>query len=206
MNLAWDLRNWLLQIPKPTKVRVTDANGDVKELEIGRRPMVRIGETLAALGPELVEALGPEDKLLRAYRPNCDDEQVSRAPAIPQILSTDPNAAMLSLFAQLIHRSYEHSTELAFNKLVELFERMNERSEGIERRLERAEAAYRREQSERIDDLWEQASEVAAAGGSKDQILQTLLSSMMQGAQHRQQAQAAQAAQVAQDKSNGGKQ
>lgn len=187
MNLAWNLRNWLLQIPKPVKIRITDAEGEVKEIEVTKRPMVRIAESVAALSPELVEALGPGDKILRACRPNAGDDSLSAAPAIPPVLAQDPQAATLALFATLIHRAYEHSTELAFSKLVELFERSNDRSEAIEKRLERAEAAYRREQSDRIDDMWEHAQEVAAAGGSKDQILNALVSSMMQGAQQRGQ-------------------
>jgi hypothetical protein len=101
---------------------------------------------------------------------------------------SDPVALTLTHLANLIHRAYEHSTEISFNKMVEVFERMNERSENIERRLERAEAAYRREQSDRIDDLWDRAEEVAAAGGSRDQIMNTLFTSWMSGrAQQAQQ-------------------
>lgn len=184
---AWHLRNWLIQQPKPVKVRVTDENGEVKEILCAKRPIVRIAESIVAIGPDLIECLGPNDELLRAYRSSNEAEFTSTAaPPVPTSLAADPGAAQLGYFASLIHRAYEHSTELAFNKLIELVERMDQRSEAIERRLERAETAYRREQSERIDDLWERAEEVAANGGSKEKILETLLTSMMQGraAQH----------------------
>jgi hypothetical protein len=198
---AWHMRSWLLQNPKPAKVRLTDAEGEIKELDCQKRPMVRVAESIAAINPELVECLSVTGELLRALRPNVEADAVTSAPPIPAQLSSDPHSLLLSHFAALIHRAYEHSTELAFNKLIELVERLDARSDAIERRLERAESAYRREQSERIDDLWERAEEVAQSGGSKDDILKTLLSSMMAGAQHRQ----AQGAPQGEPKPNGGK-
>lgn len=180
-QLSWNIRNWLLQIPKPVKVRITDDNGDTKDLDVGKRPMVRVAESVAALDPRRIEALGPDDHLLRAFKVGGEEGDPSCAPTLPPVLAQDPHAALLSLFAQLIHRSYEHSTELAFTKLVEVFQLQAERAEAIEKRLERAEANVRREQSERLDDMWERAEEVAAAGGSKEQIVNTLFTSFMQG-------------------------
>lgn len=183
---AWHLRNWLIQQPKPSKVRITDSEGEVKELLCAKRPIVRIAESIVAIGPDLIECLGPNDELLRAYRASQEAEFATAAPVVPTALAADPGAAQLGYFASLIHRAYEHSTELAFNKLIELVERIDARSDAIERRLERAELAYRREQSERIDDLWERAEEVVQQGGSKDDLLRTFLGSMMAGQQQRQ--------------------
>ncbi len=199
---AWNLRSWLLQQPKPAKIRLTDSESEVKELECRKKPMIRIADSIAAINPDLIEALSESGELLRALRPNVENDP-STAPPIPAALSNDPQTALLSHFANLIHRAYEHSTEVAFVKMIELVERLDQRSDAIERRLERTESAYRREQSERIDDLWERAEEVAAGGGSKEQILNTLIGSVFQGAQHRQ-AQAA-AATEAKPTNGGGK-
>ncbi len=183
---VWQVRSWLLQSPKPARVRLTDSEGEVKELEVSKRPLIRAAESIVAMDPELIEALGPNGDLLRALRTRVDAEP-STSPVIPNGLVGDPTALILTHLANLIHRSYEHSTEIAFGKLLELVERLDARSEAIERRLERAEVAYRREQSERIDDLWERAEEIAQSGGGKEKILETLLGSVMAGAQHRAQ-------------------
>jgi len=85
-------------------------------------------------------------------------------------------------FANLIHRAYEHATDVAFGKMVELVERMDGRSQAIEERLERAEAGMRREQRERIDDMWDrvaEAAERAESGDAKEQILTTLAQSVI---------------------------
>jgi hypothetical protein len=141
----WPVRSWLLQQPKPVKVRLTDSEGEVREIEAGKRPAIRTAESICAIDPVLIEAIGPNGELLRAFRPHGDGNAISdAAPAVPPILATDPHAALLSHFANLVHRAYEHSTEVAFEKIVQIVERMEQRSENIEKRLERAEAAYRR--------------------------------------------------------------
>lgn len=185
---AWNIRSFLLQTPKPAKVRLT-TEGEIKELDCRKKTMIRIAESIAAIDPELIECLSETDSLLRAFRPGGSQAgDPSSAPVIPEGLQKDANALLLSHFANLIHRSYEHSTEIAFNKIVELVELMGARSDAIERRLERAETAYRREQSERIDDLWERAEELAQASGQpggREAILDTLIRSIMAGKQAR---------------------
>jgi hypothetical protein len=68
---AWQYRSWLLWKPKPASVRVHHGSDDTKpqEIRIGSRPLARIGETIEALQPDLVEALDSRGKLLRALRP-----------------------------------------------------------------------------------------------------------------------------------------
>lgn len=145
---------------------------------------MRVAESIAAIDPELVECLSADGSLIRAMRPGRPEDQLSSPPEVPAALASDPHAAMICLFAQLLYRATEHSTEVAFTKLVELVERMGERSDAIEKRLERTEAAYRREQAERIDDLWDRAEEMAQAGngeGAKEMILRQFLGGMNAG-------------------------
>jgi hypothetical protein len=181
MMTSWQIRSWLLQLPKPARVRLTDVNGDTKELECQKRPMMRVAESIAAIKPELVECLSEDSTLLRAMRPGSEGEPGTSAPAIPAGLQTDPHALLMSHFASLLHRAYEHSTELAFVKLLEIVERMGERSDAIEKRLERTEANYRREQSDRIDDLWDRAEEMAAQAGTGANGRDAILQQFMQG-------------------------
>lgn len=181
MNVQ-NLRGWLLQLPKPALVRCT-VNGETEELKPGKS-WQRLAESIAALDPEQVTALDAEGKILRAVRMDDSDARRSDAAAVPEALKVDPQALMLTHFANLIHRAYEHSTETAFTKMVELVDRMNDRSQGIEERLERAEARSRRLQDEAVSDAYERAEELAAqavAGGDKEALGLQMLNMFMQG-------------------------
>lgn len=153
------IRRWLLLNPKPAVVRYTPPDGVPQEVKV-HGPLTRMAQTLEALAPELMEALGPTGDVLRAVRPNDEPTRTEQA-QLPAVLSDDPQAAMFMMFARELARAYEYSTEIAFVKIVELVERMNDRSDSIEQRLERAESKARRVLEERIDDLYDRAEEDA---------------------------------------------
>lgn len=177
---AWTLRNFLICQPPPVTIRLTK-DGETQEIAPGRKSRVKIAETILAVGPELVECLDAKGTLIRALRTDEEQEQSGASPAIPAVIAQDPHAAMMSHFANLIHRAYEHASDVAFSKLIELVERMETRSESIEARLERTEAQYRRLQQERIDDLYDRAEEQTSAADPKEQILSSLMAGAMQG-------------------------
>lgn len=178
------IRNWLIQRPPPAILRMT-TDGDVEEVTIGNRSKARLAESIVAKGPDLLELLDSGGKFIRAMRLDVEPQARSAyAPEPPEAIRADPQAALLTHFANLVHRAYEHASDIAFAKLVELVERMETRSQAIEERLERTEAAYRREQRERIDDLYDVADEAAAraaSGEPSDQILAGLASGILQG-------------------------
>jgi hypothetical protein len=185
MNNAWQLRKWLLIQPRAAFIRLT-ANEDAEPSEINCTRMKswsKLSETIHAMQPELIEALDKDHSLIRAMRPSVELESSEAAP-IPTIIANDPNAAMLTHFANLLHRAYEHSTQLAFTKMVDLVEQMGARSETIESRLERAEAASRRLERdrleleyERLEDLREQAAaEKEDGGGLPTKLLEGFMS------------------------------
>jgi hypothetical protein len=179
---AQNLRGWLLQLPKPALLRCT-VDGEVEELKPGKS-WQKLAETIAALQPELVQALDAEGNILRALRPDTADARRSDAAEIPTGLAADPQALMLTHFANLLHRAYEHSTEIAFGKIVELVDKMNDRSEGIEQRLERAEARARRLQEDNIEDAYARAEELAAQAaetGGNDELKNHLLGAFLSG-------------------------
>jgi hypothetical protein len=174
------IRGFLLQQPKPASVRVT-VNGEVEQIAINRS-MSKVAESIEALGCELIECLDKDGKLLRAVRVSSADAHRSDAAPIPTGIETDPQALMLTHFANLLHRAYEHSTEIAFSKMVELVERIGDRSESIEARLERSEAAQRRLVNEQIEDAFERAEETAAKPAESD-LLSQMASAFMGGQQ-----------------------
>lgn len=176
------IRGFLLQLPKPALVRIT-GDGEPQELKPGKS-YTKTAETICALGPELIECLDSDGKVLRAMRTDTADAQRSTAAELPPVLQGDPQAAMLTHFANLLHRAYEHSTEIAFTRLVELTERMNDRSEAIEQRLERTEAANRRLLQDQVDDAFERAQEAAEKaeqGGSGTELVQQMAGAFLSG-------------------------
>ena len=192
MNVA-AIRGFLLVHPKPSSVRVTTQEDQTEVLQPGKS-FARLAETIAALKPALIECLDAKDTIIRARafdgsieNPVFEREQAT-TPAIPVGLQNDPNALLLSHFANLLHRAYEHSTEIAFTKVVETFDRVNSRAESIEQRLERAEAMNRRMYAEQAEDAIERAEEQAETAVASDpnalvqQMAGAFLSGQMQKA------------------------
>lgn len=181
MNVA-RIRGFLLQLPKPAIVRVTTGDGEPQELKPGKS-YAKCAESIAALGADLVECVDTAGKLLRAMRTQSGDAQRSDAAAVPAGIQTDPHALMLTHFANLLHRAYEHSTEISFTKLLELVERLGDRAESIEQRLERTEAANRRLVNEQIHSAFERADEAAEAAGAggNDELLQQMATAFFSG-------------------------
>lgn len=140
---AWDkayFRNFMMRAPRPARVQVI-AGEDVRDIDIGEGTIwADLAETVAALDPDRLELFDREGQLLRA------DKRKSPARGagvtLPAALHQDPNAALLMLFANLLHRAYEHSTGVAFDKFVEILSLQTEISRDANRRLERLEARH----------------------------------------------------------------
>jgi hypothetical protein len=176
------IRGFLLQLPKPHSVRVS-GDGEPQTLKPGRS-YAKLADTIAALSPDLIELLDKDGAVVRATRLDSDESHRSEAAAVPEALKHDPHALMLTHFANLVHRAYEHSSEIAFTKLVELVDKMNDRADGIEQRLERAESRNRALLQDQVDAEFERAQEVAAASGAggEGDLGQQLVGSFLSGA------------------------
>lgn len=180
------IRGFLLQKPKPSRVRVT-GDGEPQEISVGRS-YSRLAETIEALDVDLVECLDPKGNVLRALRLSSTEATRSDAAPLPDVLKGDPNAAMLSLFADLIHRAYAHSCEVAFTKMVDVTERLSNHTESIEARLAAAESQLRRTNAElvnaELDRLEELKAKVAEGegGGLGEQMISSFLGARMNGA------------------------
>lgn len=180
------IRSFLISLPKPASVRVF-VDAEPQEIKTGGRSYQKLAETIEAMDGEQLQCLDPEGKVLRAMRLDDADAQRSEAAPIPVGLAADPHALMLTHFANLLHRAYEHSTEIAFTKMVDAFDRINERSASIEQRLERAEAMARRLREDQVDDAFQRAEEIAeqAGAGGNDAFVNTLANAFVSGQMNR---------------------
>ena len=163
-----DVRLFLVHAPKPAKVIVHTAE-EVHEIIPGTgKTWTSIAHTIVALEANFIEVFAADGTLARALR--ADDKAPGSAAALPSLpLNADPETARLMHFANLLFRATEFSTTLAFDKMCDLFERLNERSQAIEQRLERTEAAYRRTLNEQLREAFEAAAEEREGDGPPDE-------------------------------------
>ena len=176
------IRGFLLQLPKPARIRISAGDGEPQEIRPGRS-YAKTAESIVALGVDLVECIDKDGNLLRALRLSDSESHRSDAADIPDGIKADPHALMLTHFANLLHRAYEHSTEIAFTRLVELADRHMQHSESAQQQLAHAEAALRRERMERLDDAEErtlEALEKRAAEGEGGDLMQQMTAAFLQ--------------------------
>jgi hypothetical protein len=152
LDLEKRVRSFLVATPRPTKIVVHCEDGETHELGPAKAgtTWAGIARSIMALKPESVQAfIG--DRLERAME--CDESSSERVNvAQPSVLSNDPESARIMHFANLLHRAYEHSTNIAFERLCEVFDMVNARAVATETRLERLETAYRNELRRQLDD------------------------------------------------------
>ena len=162
---AKQIRAWLLAAPKPDAIRTTTADGEVQDLAITKTgSWMGLAETLAALRPELVEALDAKGTLLRALRPLEHEPatETSRSSAAPRagaaIVAADPETVRFQIVASIVAEAYRHATDVAFERLVSLFEAVNRRSESLEHSLEATHKMLKRAWEEQVEAQAEAAS------------------------------------------------
>lgn len=184
------LRTWCMKRPRPDAIKLTFDNGDEKLFprpgQSGQSSWQEAAESIAALEPTLLEALGKDGEVLRAIKGSeldKDGKQRNERVAPPPALHSDPETARLCYTADLLHRAYQHATDVAFeridsaystafDRLVQLVEKVDDRNARIEQRLERAEANYRAAMQERIDDALDAAAEKAGVPGGLSGLLE----------------------------------
>jgi hypothetical protein len=182
MLTAWGIRNFLIRNPKPKVVRLTTGS-KVEEIRPSHsRSFRKMGETIAAVMPDLIEVLDEQGILLRAVRPQIEPDITSDQPEVPDLLRNDPETARLTHFANLLAKAYEHTTNVAFTKLLELVERMDQRTDNIEARLERTEVAHRKVLNQQLRDAFAEADAISGddEGG---EFIRTFLQAAAQAGQ-----------------------
>ena len=136
-----DLRLWTMQMPRPSCVRVTTTDGAQHELACGPTAKVgwkKLADTLAALDWQLIEALDDKGNLIRATRPERDEDEDESAaqPMVAAPQGSDPETQRFVLVAQLIAHAYKHSTDTAFERLSDMIEAASKRAEEGDRARE----------------------------------------------------------------------
>ena len=183
-ELSDELRKWAMKKPQPKKLLVTTVNGDERSVLIPVKPRWRdVAETVVELEPAQVQAITEAGDVIRvhnvgevrAVRRERDNSQME----VPKELHDDPETARMTHFANIIHRAYEHSTDIAFDKLLELVERMDRRQDAMEDRVARTEAAYQAEMMARIEDMRTAAAEQGE--DTQSSIVQALTRGMGMG-------------------------
>jgi hypothetical protein len=144
-----ELRNFLMRHPRPIAIRVERQDGgEPRTVQVDPRvPWVQLAGYIAELGPTFVECLDAEGKVLRGA--DFDDldhggpGETERPPASTPVAAqlkvpADPQSAQLVLFAQLLADAYRHTTDVAFDRMIDLFEAVNRRGENTEKSLDQA--------------------------------------------------------------------
>lgn len=195
MNESAYWRNFCMRAPRPALVRVIygeesqDIEIDAKAFESGQQSWARVGDTVAALDPDRVELYSESQTLLRA-----DKRKVPKTDQyvrMPDGLHKDPEAARLMHFADLLHRAYQHSSEVAFNRIVDIVQMQSDNIRDLNQRADRAEKRL-------LDQLRENIALRAGVvqggdgeeegGGGLNDFLSAFLSGMSSGKQARRPA------------------
>lgn len=153
-------RNHLIQHPRPLMIRCYIGD-DATDIDVPADVnWSRMAETVDSLDPDRIECWSDNGTLIRGMkRPEMRARQ--GGVAMPASLHADPHAAMVMLFANLLHRAYEHSTQVAFDKVAEIVQYQGSNNEKLTGDL----TALRQEN----DELRQQVAEMVAASGGADE-------------------------------------
>lgn len=161
------LRSFLIQAPRPSRILVTCGDGEQKEIAAPKggsgTTWSGIAKSIEVLDPAKLELFNATGELLRAQgfdAMGAINGDV-RPTELPEILKRDAESARLVIFAQLLADAHKFTIGVAFSKMVEIAERSDARLERVEQRLERAEAQYRREMQSKLDEAFDEVEEAA---------------------------------------------
>ncbi len=181
-----ELKAWCMAHPRPAMIRVTSADGAVHEVLCTGTTWPKITETIAALMPELLEAMSGEKQLIRALRPAQRSEdwgddsapQPSKVPPLAHIpiTASDPETQRFALVAQLVADAYRHSNDVAFSRLAQIVDSLVARSTDVERAREQMYRAHVRQLEDQLKALGQNPTD------STD-LLGAMMSQFLAGAQ-----------------------
>ena len=165
------VRGWLLQQPRPAFVRLTADDSQVHELDCtATRSWAALAQSCVAVEPSLLECFDGARKLLRAVRAaeleQSTGSSSSQGMAASSSRLDDPETARFKLFAQLLAEAYRHSNEVAFAKLVELYEAQVKSAQQTNKEVENLLKLLRREWEEKLAAAEEQQEDPLTAAAS----------------------------------------
>lgn len=188
------VRLWLMQQPRPKAVRVKCSDGEVRLVEMSpERTWTDHAKTIASLGAVRLEALTADGAVLRATdtmdlesseaaaaTPNDEDVDEPTLAAAAAAANGDPAVLMpmgavvrlLITIARLLADAHSQRTDVAFNRLVSLFDAVAEQSRNSQRQLEQLRAQ-----------LESNAGKPKKSGGLDDIMMAAFLNGQGAGAQ-----------------------
>ena len=184
--LAQSIRFWLMRRPRPVKVRL-HVGKELSEIETGAGvSWARVAETVDSMDATKVEALDEKGTLIRACKPDelaePDEAEPDAAPA--PVVAFDAETERMKLFATLLSNAYKEAnqnaqlrSDMAFNTLAGIVDRMVRRDEANSRAIERIRDGLLRE----AEDRYASAPEGQAAEGMLGQVVGAFLGGAAQG-------------------------
>jgi hypothetical protein len=141
-----NVRSWLRRQPQPHSCRVKTREGTTKTVALpeGARRWAKAEATLAALDPDVVEALDHKGNVLRAFDTgHPPDDEDDEEPDSPSILDASKDVhppsrivEMSRIVADVSDRAaarHENAYKQAFDMLVHIVTTMSARLEGMEK-------------------------------------------------------------------------
>lgn len=178
-----DLRRWLRRQPHPVKLRV-----DGRDVAIAQGPKMWVvtEDTVKAMNPSRVEAIGPDGVCLRALilDGGDDDDGESKAETQRRVELESADARLLEMSRLLAEahdagaRRHAEAYALAFDKMTGLVEILATRLGGLENAWQSAMKANARAQADAIAAA---AAAEAAAHGDNDPASTAIATMLAQG-------------------------
>lgn len=119
MSDASAYRSFFLRAPKPAMVRAVLPDNVTHDFEVSEQEpnFMGLAKTFESLEPIRAECYDAQGVLIRAEKPA---NAPKRSTVMPGILNQDVEAARLMMFADLLAKAYENTTQVAFEKLLEV--------------------------------------------------------------------------------------
>jgi hypothetical protein len=152
------IRSFLAKRPRPAKLRVVGSTGDREIKVVAGQNWTMVSKTVSALEPETIEAFDDAGTLLRATNGDEDDESTTRNAARAVAKGgTDPESIRFNAFAAHIAEAYRFATEVAFARMVDLFEAVTRLNAEQSKSLENMQKILGKMYQERVDEALEAA-------------------------------------------------
>lgn len=131
------IRLWCLKAPRPSSLRVYGSDGREHDVEIkAGTSWSDAAVSIAALGPDRLEAYTLEGKLIRAVamtdlQRKEEAQAVQQAATFSAMQTTDPETQRMIVFAELLERAYAKAYESSQSTVAVAFTQLQEFSANL---------------------------------------------------------------------------
>jgi hypothetical protein len=149
------VRSWLLVRPRGTRLtlKTGEARQDV-EIESDQN-WTRLAESVETVDPDTIEIYASDGKLLRAAKRGTfdepDDDETENEAAKRIKAAADAETERFRIFSDHLANAYRFATEVAFERMVDLFAAVNRRSESLEKSLDATHRLLGKAYQEQVD-------------------------------------------------------